>query len=348
MELLEILAKPVSEAEPCGPFIDDVDDLESEFIALETACRGKEEKFLDEENAIDGESADWKTVASRAELLAEKTRDVRVLVIIAKSYLNTGGLEGFSLAVSALRQTLSGFWSHVHPVLDDVSDENPWRIMCLSELGGDEVVQELTHLNLVSSRLAGSFCLRDIRLAKGQVVPIDDGVEVPDQNIISAAFAESESHVIEADMRAVDSLLESLDAIEMLIRENESACSPPQWKSLKDCVLSIKQVYQEFASVLFAVDEAATGDESGESVQASSARVPVAALDSINSRADVIKALEKINEYYSKHEPSSPLPLLISRAKRLVSMDFMAILRDISPDGVSQAELLAGVTDDDE
>ncbi len=48
--------------------------------------------------------------------------------------------------------------------------------------------------------------------------------------------------------------------------------------------------------------------------------------------------------YFRMNEPSSPMPMLLQRAKRLVTMDFMEILRDLTPGGVPQAEVIAGVT----
>jgi type VI secretion system protein ImpA len=62
----------------------------------------------------------------------------------------------------------------------------------------------------------------------------------------------------------------------------------------------------------------------------------------IGSRDDVIRVLDRICEYYERHEPSSPLPMLLRRAKRLATMSFLDILRELAPDGVAQAEALGG------
>jgi len=67
-----------------------------------------------------------------------------------------------------------------------------------------------------------------------------------------------------------------------------------------------------------------------------------AALRAINSRGDVIRAIDLICAYYAQHEPSSPVPILLERAKRLVAKDFMDILRDLAPDGVAQLEMIRG------
>src|SRR6185369_4615662 len=65
----------------------------------------------------------------------------------------------------------------------------------------------------------------------------------------------------------------------------------------------------------------------------------------VRTREDVVKALEQIMAYYERHEPSSPIPLVIKRAKRLVKMSFLEIMKDVAPDAMPQAELLRGHSD---
>jgi type VI secretion system protein ImpA len=55
-----------------------------------------------------------------------------------------------------------------------------------------------------------------------------------------------------------------------------------------------------------------------------------------------MRMLDKICEYYERAEPSSPVPLLLQRAKKLVPMTFMEIVQDLIPDGSSQAQLYRG------
>ena len=62
----------------------------------------------------------------------------------------------------------------------------------------------------------------------------------------------------------------------------------------------------------------------------------------VRSREDVVRALERILAYYAKNEPSSPIPLLVERCKRLVTMGFLDIIRELAPDGVGQIETLSG------
>ncbi len=63
-----------------------------------------------------------------------------------------------------------------------------------------------------------------------------------------------------------------------------------------------------------------------------------AALGRIQSREDVARAIDSICEYYARHEPGSPVPLALTRAKTWVTMSFLDVLKDISPGSVGEAE----------
>jgi type VI secretion system protein ImpA len=51
--------------------------------------------------------------------------------------------------------------------------------------------------------------------------------------------------------------------------------------------------------------------------------------------------------YYARVEPSSPVPLLLQRAKRLASMDFLAIVRELADQGFAQVANVAGIRADE-
>jgi len=68
----------------------------------------------------------------------------------------------------------------------------------------------------------------------------------------------------------------------------------------------------------------------------------------VNTREDVLRALEQIIHYYERNEPSHPLPIVMKRARRMVTMSFLEIMKDVAPDAMPQAELLRGHSDSGE
>ena len=65
-------------------------------------------------------------------------------------------------------------------------------------------------------------------------------------------------------------------------------------------------------------------------------------IGAINSRSDVIAVINKLCDYYEQNEPSSPVPMLLERAKQLVTMNFIDIVSDLVPNGMSDADIFRG------
>jgi type VI secretion system protein ImpA len=61
------------------------------------------------------------------------------------------------------------------------------------------------------------------------------------------------------------------------------------------------------------------------------------------SREDIIRLLDQACDWYRRHEPSSPVPLLLERAKRLVSKNFIELVQDLSPGGLTEIQTIAGL-----
>ena len=110
-------------------------------------------------------------------------------------------------------------------------------------------------------------------------------------------------------------------------------------KVLKEANLPLSEQLAKRGDDITQSDDAGEGDPSMASGETATG---AANLAQINSPDDVIRAIDKITDYYARHEPSSPVPLLLKRAKGLISKDFMEILRDLAPDGVGQAENITG------
>jgi len=84
------------------------------------------------------------------------------------------------------------------------------------------------------------------------------------------------------------------------------------------------------------------GAGSGPATQRAAAAGP-AKPQGIASARDVSDALDAICAYYAACEPSSPVPVLLQRARRLVGKSFMEIIEDVAPDGAHQFRHLGGV-----
>ncbi len=56
----------------------------------------------------------------------------------------------------------------------------------------------------------------------------------------------------------------------------------------------------------------------------------------IRSRNDATAAIDAVCDYFRSHEPASPVPLLLQRAKRLISMNFIELMHELAPNEAMQ------------
>ena len=80
------------------------------FIEMETAEKGREEREM-AGSVIEAEPPDWRLVKKNALVLAKKTHDLRVAVILISALLNLHGFkgleEGSHLLVGMIEKTVS-------------------------------------------------------------------------------------------------------------------------------------------------------------------------------------------------------------------------------------------------
>ena len=94
-----------------------------------------------------------------------------------------------------------------------------------------------------------------------------------------------------------------------------------------------------------AVEDEPVAESGGEPARVRPAGgLSIASLGAVTRREDAVRLLDLVIEYYERNEPSSPLPLLIARARRLADKGFLDLIRDLAPDGFGQAERVFGAT----
>ena len=89
---------------------------------------------------------------------------------------------------------------------------------------------------------------------------------------------------------------------------------------------------------------AAAGAAAG-SAQAEAGAAAGVAAGPIKTRQDALRSLEAVTLFFRQTEPSSPIPLLLDRAKNLIGKDFLEILASIAPEGVATARNAGGLKD---
>lgn len=338
---LDSLLQPVSADAPCGA------DLEYDpaFLELERASESKPEQQMGS-TIVPAQDPDWKDVASRALPLFSKTKDVRIAFKLTRALMHTEGLPGFADGLTLMRGIVENFWDGFYPKLDPEEGNDPtFRVNILMGLcDGPMIIDRLRTIPLVSARSFGRFSLRDMAIASGEI-PAPAGTEAPTSSSIDGAFNESSVEELQATADALHSAQESLKGIEAFVADKVGASNGTNFAKLTELLRAAEKI---MATRLAQRSGGEAGAPDTGSVEAGGgapggapARGPSIAGE-INSRDDVIRVLDKICAYYERVEPSSPIPILLQRSKRLVSASFLDIVRDLAPDGLAQVENIRG------
>jgi type VI secretion system protein ImpA len=334
---LELLLQPLPGDAPCGP------DLEYDpaFMALDTASRGKpEQQFGD--TLIPAQEPNWRDMQAQAKALLERTRDLRVAVHLLRAETRLDGTDGFCGGIRLVHGLLQHHWAAVHPQLDAGDNDDPtMRMNALAPLvDAATVLADLRAARVGHDRF---LTVRHLELSLGKVEPHGDE-SVPAE----AQLAEAAASMAQQPGDPLATLQAAHDAvrgIEAVIDQRVGAAGAPELRPLRLLTQNLA------AFVQLGRGHAAPATSDGDvQPSANGAAVPAATpsgrMDAIHTRADAVKALERVCEWIDRNEPTNPAPLLIRRAQRLMGKSFMDIIRDLAPDSLKDVERLAGVEPD--
>jgi len=339
MSLLPVdqLLAPLADHAPCG------EDLEYDpaFLALEELARGKpEQQFGD--TVIPAQEPDWRQVFENALPLAQRTRDLRLAVLLARAAAHQHGIQGYASGLSLVAGLLEQHWDHVFPALDADDNNDPtMRLNALAPLADVATgLADLRDAAVGSGRIP--LTVRQIELSAGKTAPD------PDESVPTAEGIAEALKAIEAQAPGVLAALRTPHAellrIESVVSEHVGA-QGPDLKPLQQIARWLSQA----ASAAEADASAEPGDASSDAVadpDIATASGAVAAPGALRNRDDVVRTLDRVCEWIERHEPTNPAPLLIRRAQRLMSKSFLDIIRDLAPDSIGQIENIAGPSGD--
>ena len=339
----EKLLQEISPDEPSGQ------DLEYDPMLqeLERAATPKPTMEFGD-TVMPAEEPDWRKVRDLALNLLSRTKDLRIASIyLAQAAVHTGGFIGFSEALGLICGYLEQYWDTVHPQLDPDDALDPTsRVNAIQSLNDPmALLHPLRNVPLIKARGVGAFSLRDIDISMGKIsITADDSDSPATQAIIEGALKESKLDELQGNAGAIEKSLGSLEKIGALLIDKVGEEKTPGLKEVTDELKNAQMVLtKELARR--GVEESPQKEEKKNAEHEEAPKKKKGIPGEINSRTDIVYMLDKICDYYALHEPSSPVPLLLQRAKRLVPKDFMEIVKDLMSDGVKQAEKIMGLED---
>ncbi|SFN87503.1 type VI secretion system protein ImpA [Mesorhizobium sp. NFR06] len=326
---------------------------------------------------------DWAAVLEKAEELRARGRDLRLLVIVARALANEEGLAGLAQGLTLIAGTFDQHWETMHPALRANApprDAALRRINALLDLQNAQegLLANLRETIFFSPRQVGPISGRDLEQgALDERVMLQEaasGLNAAERAALASAHNQLLNRVragcaaqidqageamtsLLADARAAITALDAVDAALNARIEGNGATVPELKRFLQRLLTTLERNSSAGAMANGAAktslqpeQPASTPARNGHGAEtmasvASSVEANAGLPDRITSRDDVVKCLDLVVAFYDRTEPSSPIPHLARRVRRMVHMDFVELMEDLAPSGLKEFRLLAGVPD---
>lgn len=326
---------------------------------------------------------DWAAVLEKAEELRSRGRDLRLLVIVTRALASEEGLAGLAQGLTLIAGTFDQHWDTMHPALRANAPPREAalrRINALLDLQNAQagLLASLRETIFFSPRQVGPISGRDLEQAaldeRVMLQEAASGLNTAEKAALASAHNQLLNRVragcaaqidqageamtsLLADARAAIAALDAVDAALNARIEGHGATVPELKRFLQRLLTTLERNSGAGAAANGAAKpapqaaaEPAMPARNGHGAEtmanvASSVEASAGLPDRISSRDEVVKCLDLVVAFYDRTEPSSPIPHLARRVRRMVHMDFVELMEDLAPSGLKEFRQLAGVPD---
>jgi len=326
--LAELLSA-VSDDLPWGEDLENIDD--EEFIRIER----------DAEKAQ--EVREWKTLKKDILNHLEATKDFRLVAHLSKALLHTEEIpvDGITQSLYLTHEYIDKYWDCSFPSEDTDEDEPDEkfadRINAIAELGSwKSVVLPLRKkCPVLDFEGFGEFFLEDLVSFKN-----GDAVEEKQSpKVFLEELPQTEKDHIDTSLASFQLALDLVEKTKKLLLEKTGI-------GFIDFDSYLIPNLQDGVAVLSDLSPNAKEEPSPDILNNKGEQTTD--ISSIKNRDDVVRLLDMICAYYAEKEPSSPLPLLLQRARSIVHKDFLEVLEELVPDSMSMTEPVFGRSEESE
>lgn len=287
-------------------------------------------------------------------------RHLKTGMVLTLAALETEGIPGFSDGLELLERLVTTHWDSVLPLPDLTDPEDPHlsRFNVLSPLSvedpagvsakpgavttsdswrlGDRFLQ----VPLLRSQRHGDVSVRDCLSpwARQMKLTLPPGEDRSPEFIAEARLASTESLPRQRD--ALQAALRALGGIERACQAMPATVGRPRPGFVTRLLRAALAVVEETVT-------SGLGAAAAVSAQPDARGMPATAAGLVANRADAVRKLAEVAEYFRRTEPSSPIPHFIDRLKRLAGMGFLDILKELElgEKAVPEFQKLTGIRD---
>ena len=318
------LLAPVSEDDPTGP------DLTYD------PARHEIEQAFETEVSIDASGVeakasevDWRTIIARIVEQSDRTKDIWLAIYLCRAGARAGQLETVEVGARFLAGLLETYWPTLHPQLEDYGFQGR-KGPCDSLAGPSQFIAPLRRITLIRHPRLGDYTIDDFERFRS-------GAEAEEgYGMFRAALEDLSQEGLGEIVGRLNAIEDSLRRVDMTLTAHADDGGSTNFQATYEALGQMRRAVQAFGPK--PTNEEISEPNAEPDVASSSFSNPAPSLGGrIETREDVVRALDALGDYYRRREPGHPILTLLQRAREWVGQDFMAILEDIAPGSIDEA-----------
>jgi type VI secretion system protein ImpA len=267
------------------------------------------------------------------------SKDLRVAVMWCGSALRIDGLPGFRDGLLLIRGLLEQHWAALHPLLDPDDKDPTQRLNILSSLttprgsasGWLTFLDYLYAAPICSRRGAAPISFEPLLTAQAAAADGSGAAEATEFAQAAASIRADGAEQVAAHRQILAESSETVHAIDVFLTTTLGTGGTINFEELQKTLEAMNKALAPFLSNGAVSDAPAPESaEAGADTGSNAAAPGMTIRGQIRSREDVLRQLEAICAYYRQVEPSSAVPVLLRRAQKLVNMNFVQVVQELS------------------
>jgi type VI secretion system protein ImpA len=343
------LLDPITESQLCGPDLDM--DGDAEYFNYVIPAEGRlPSSFFDASGKItfDRSIIDLESEIKEVDVLLRKSRDIRLLALLAQFHSATANLDGFVTCVSSMRDLLEARWDDVHPTASD-GDYSLRKVSAEALDDRVKVAIPLTFFPLLRDRKVGAITFRGLQLAVKPELKRPSEEPLARAAVQEAFRSDSGRAALIETLDRMKTCLASLNAIRNMFLEKSDFDYVPSFSNTAGVLEDIlKLVIEEVPDLYGDVGQSpqdpgvSAGDQAAPSsgTEDQRALVSTAPLQELKSHQEAKALLQDVEHYFLNVEPSSPALLLVHQARALVGRSLVEAIEAFAPAQVDSARIM--------
>ncbi|MCT4715761.1 type VI secretion system ImpA family N-terminal domain-containing protein [Enterobacteriaceae bacterium H18W14] len=340
-EYYQHLMQPIAGDAPCGESL----DYDLAFIMLQSRLQPR----LDVEYGSFFEAAEpvnWAETERECLTLLQKSKDIRVMIILMRCRLRKVGLLALSEGIEALHALLHAWPNDLHPQLLDEGEFTPMlRANAFAEL--EDANGLLADLRNQPLPKASGLQITLKEFEKAHVVPREEGAL--SEAAVAALLHEWHLNARD-DIAPLTQARHFLQEIKKTLRQ-ALVHEAPELSVLDSLLGLFSSEFGTLPPVANAPLHNAPADRAGEEISLPAADAAPATVDSasivmapvplcnvpetqrgIGSRADALQRLQEVRSWFAMTEPSSPLVPVLRYAEESIGKNFADLIKMYPPE----------------